>query len=94
MIRRPTKPSFAARAFGHSFGVLGVVMGLNAIATSINPALIRFFPFRDTGIQQLSAALVGTGLIALALWMVAERGRRITTADLDPRKQIEQPRDP
>ncbi|HEY3916389.1 MAG TPA: hypothetical protein VGL83_01290 [Stellaceae bacterium] len=93
MIRRPAQPSFTSRVCGHSFGVLGVVMGLNAIATSINPALIRFFPFRDTGIQQLSAALVGVGLIALALWMVAERRRRVTTADLDPRKRIERTRD-
>ena len=74
MLRRPAKPSLPARAFGHSFGVLGVIMALNAVATTIDPRLIRFFPFRDTGLQQLSAALVAIGLIALALFLVAARG--------------------
>ena len=38
MIRRHIpKLSTMSRAFGHSFGVLGAVMGLNAIATSIDP---------------------------------------------------------
>ena len=61
------------RAFGHSFGVLGAIMGLNAIATSIDPQFLQLFPLRDIGIQQTSAALISVGLIALAAWLVTER---------------------
>ena len=61
------------RAFGHSFGVLGAIMGLNAIATSIDPQFLQLFPLRDIGIQQTSAALISVGLIALAALLVSER---------------------
>ncbi|HEV8015326.1 MAG TPA: hypothetical protein VGP48_07315 [Stellaceae bacterium] len=81
---RPTKPSLTSRAFGHSLGVLGAVMGLNAIATSIDPHYLRLFPFGDTGIQQTSAALISVGLIALAAWLVANPGRRRAKAKIEP----------
>ena len=75
MTRRTAKPSIMSRAFGHSIGVLGAVMGLNAIATSIDPHFLRLFPLSDTGIQQTSAALISVGLIALAAWLVTDRAR-------------------
>jgi len=71
--RRTAKLGFVSHAFGHSFGVLGAVMGLNAIATSIDPQYLQLFPLRDIGIEQTSAALVSIGLIALAAWLVTER---------------------
>lgn len=82
MIRRPTKPSLTARAIGHSFGVLGAVMALNAIATSIDSRYLALFPFADTGIEQTPAGLIAVGLIALALWLVAER--RSVRPKIDP----------
>jgi hypothetical protein len=81
--RRAAKYNFVSRAFGHSFGVLGAVMGLNAIATSIDPHYLRFFPLSDAGIQQTSAALVSVGLIALAAWLVAARAEP-AKAKIDP----------
>jgi len=63
--------------------VLGVVMGLNAVATSIDPHYLNLFPLSDTGIQQTSAALISVGLIALAAWMVADT-RRAAKAKIDP----------
>jgi hypothetical protein len=83
MIRRPSKPNLTMRATGHAFGVLGAVMGLNAIATSIDPRYLQFFPFADSGVQQTPAALISVGLIALAMWMVAERTAR-AKAKIDP----------
>jgi hypothetical protein len=81
--RRAAKYSFVSRACGHSFGVLGAVMGLNAIATSIDPHYLRFFPLSDAGVQQTSAALVSIGLIALAAWLVTERVKP-AKAKIDP----------
>jgi hypothetical protein len=81
---RPTKPRLTSRAFGHAFGVLGAVMGLNAIATSIDPRYLRLFPLGDTGIQQTSAALISVGMIALAAWLVADPGRRRAKAKIEP----------
>lgn len=81
---RPSKPSLTMRATGHVVGVLGAVMGLNAIATSIDPRYLGFFPFAETGVQQTSAALISVGLIALAMWMVAERARPRAKAKIDP----------
>ena len=81
--RRTAKLSFVSHAFGHSFGVLGAVMGLNAIATSIDPHYLHLFPLSDTGIQQASAALISVGLIALAAWLVTDRGRP-AKAKIDP----------
>ena len=83
MTRRTAKPSIMSRAFGHSVGVLGAVMGLNAIATSIDPHYLHLFPLNDTGIQQTSAALISVGLIALAAWLVTDRGRP-AKAKIDP----------
>jgi hypothetical protein len=83
MTRRTIKPSIMSRAFGHSVGVLGAVMGLNAIATSIDPHYLHFFPLSDTGIQQTSAALISVGLIALAAWLVTTRART-AKAKIDP----------
>ena len=83
MTRRTAKPSIMSRAFGHSIGVLGAVMGLNAIATSIDPHFLRLFPLSDTGIQQTSAALISVGLIALAAWLVTDRARP-AKAKIDP----------
>jgi hypothetical protein len=83
MIRRPSKPTLTMRATGHAFGVLGAVMGLNAIATSIDPRYLSFFPFADSGVEQTPAALISVGLIALAMWMVAERTAR-AKAKIDP----------
>jgi hypothetical protein len=71
------------RATGHAFGVLGAVMGLNAIATSIDPRYLRFFPFGDSGVEQTPAALISVGLIALGMWMVVERNAR-AKAKIDP----------
>jgi hypothetical protein len=85
MTRRPAKPSLTSRAIGHALGVIGAVMGLNAIATSIDPRYLRLFPFGDSGVQQTAAALISVGLIALALWLIAERGRgRGAKAKIDP----------
>lgn len=84
MTPRPVKPSLPSRAFGHTFGVLGAVMGLNAIATSIDPRFLGLFPFSDTGLQQTSAALVSVGLFALAGWLVSERGRPRAKAKIEP----------
>jgi hypothetical protein len=84
MTRRPSKPSLTSRAFGHTFGVLGAVMGLNAIATSIDPRYLQLFPFGDTGIQQTSAALISVGMFALAAWLVADSGRRRAKAKIEP----------
>jgi len=81
--RHTAKLSMMGRAFGHSFGVLGAIMGLNAIATSIDPQYLQLFPFRDIGIQQTSAALISIGLIALAAWLVTER-RQPAKAEIDP----------
>ncbi|HEY1980553.1 MAG TPA: hypothetical protein VGH13_10740 [Xanthobacteraceae bacterium] len=83
MTHRAAKPSLTMRAIGHAFGVLGVVMGLNAIATSIDPRYLRLFPFEATGIQQAPAGLISVGLIALAMWLVAERSRSVK-AKIDP----------
>lgn len=83
MTRRPMKPNLTMRAIGHAFGVLGVVMGFNAIATSINPRYLSLFPFEATGIQQAPAGLISVGLIALAMWLVAERNRT-AKAKIDP----------
>lgn len=83
MIRRSSKPNMTMRATGHAFGVLGAVMGLNAIATSIDPRYLQFFPFGDSGVQQTSAALISVGLFALALWLVADRSRAVK-AKIDP----------
>lgn len=83
MIRRIAKFSIVSRACGHSAGVLGAVMGLNAIATSIDPHYLELFPLSDIGIQQTSAALVSIGLIALAAWLLTERGRP-AKAKIDP----------
>jgi hypothetical protein len=84
MIRRHIpKLSTMSRAFGHSFGVLGAVMGLNAIATSIDPQYLQLFPLRDIGIQQTSAALVSIGLIALAGWLVTDDAKA-AKAKIDP----------
>jgi hypothetical protein len=84
MIRRASKPNLTLRATGHVVGVLGAVMGLNAIATSIDPRYLRFFPFGDTGVEQTPAALISVGLIALAMWMVAERSAPRAKAKIDP----------
>ena len=81
--RRAAKFAFVSRACGHSFGVLGAVMGLNAIATSIDPHYLSLFPLSDIGIQQTSAALMSVGLIALAAWLVAERVKP-AKAKIDP----------
>ncbi len=83
MSRRPSKPTLTIRMIGHAFGVLGAVMGLNAVATSIDPGYQRLFPFEGTGIQQTAAGLISVGLIALALWLVAERSRNVK-AKIDP----------
>jgi len=83
MIRRSAKSSLVSRTLGHAFGVLGAVMGLNAVATSIDPHYLHLFPLSDTGIQQTSAALISVGLIALAAWMVADHGRP-AKAKIDP----------
>jgi hypothetical protein len=83
MIRRTAKPSIMSRTFGHTVGVLGAVMGLNAIATSIDPHYLHLFPLSDTGIQQASAALISVGLIALAAWLVTARTRS-AGAKIDP----------
>lgn len=83
MTRRTAKPSIMSRAFGHTVGVFGAVMGLNAIATSIDPRYLRLFPLSDTGIQQTSAALISVGLIALAAWLVTDR-TRAAKAKIDP----------
>jgi hypothetical protein len=83
MTRRTAKPSIMSRALGHSVGVLGAVMGLNAIATSIDPHYLHLFPLSDTGIQQSSAALISVGLIALAAWLVTVRDRT-AKAKIDP----------
>jgi hypothetical protein len=84
MIRRTAaKTSIMSRAFGHAVGVLGAVMGLNAVATSIDPHYLHLFPLSDTGIQQTSAALISVGLIALAAWLVTARGRA-ASAKIDP----------
>ncbi|HWE73734.1 MAG TPA: hypothetical protein VG328_11290 [Stellaceae bacterium] len=83
MIRRTAKSTMMYRALGHAVGVLGAVMGLNAVATSIDPHYLHFFPFNDTGIQQTSAALISVGLIALAAWLVADR-TRTASAKIDP----------
>lgn len=82
-LRRTVKLDSVGRAFGHSFGVLGAIMGLNAIATSIDPQFLQLFPLRDIGIQQTSAALISIGLIALAAWLVTER-RPPAKAKIDP----------
>lgn len=87
MIRRPAKPSLPSRAFGHTFGVLGALMGLNAIATSIDPRYLSLFPFADTGIEQTSAALVSIGLFALAAWLVNEPNRSQAKAKIEPPDQ-------
>lgn len=84
MIRQPSKPSLSMRATGHAVGVLGAVMGLNALATSIDPRYLRYFPFADTGVQQTSAALISVGLIALATWMIAKRARPRAKTKIDP----------
>ncbi|HLI21589.1 MAG TPA: hypothetical protein VKV32_10755 [Stellaceae bacterium] len=84
MTRRPSKPSITMRATGHVVGVLGAVMGLNAIATSIDPRYLAYFPFAETGVQQTPAALISVGLIALAMWMVAERSTARAKAKIDP----------
>ena len=84
MIRRPSKANLTMRATGHVVGVLGAVMGLNAIATSIDPRYLRFFPLGDSGVEQTAAALIGVGLIALALWMVADRATTRAKAKIDP----------
>jgi hypothetical protein len=84
MSRRPVKPSLTMRAIGHAFGVLGAVMGLNAIATSIDPRYLRLFPFEQTGIQQAPAGLISVGLIALAMWLVTQRSSRSAKAKIDP----------
>lgn len=84
MIRRAPKTSLTMRATGHAVGILGAVMGLNAIATSIDPRYLRFFPFGDTGVEQTPAALISVGLIALAMWMVAERATPRAKAKIDP----------
>jgi hypothetical protein len=48
MIRRPAlKATIMSRAFGHAVGVLGAVMGLNAIATSIDPHYLHLTSFRS-----------------------------------------------
>jgi hypothetical protein len=81
--RRTASLNTVGRAFGHSFGVLGAVMGLNAIATSIDPRYLQLFPLNDIGIQQTSAALISVGLIALAAWLVADRAHPVK-AKIDP----------
>jgi len=73
------KASIGHRFLGHSLGILGAILGLNAIATSIDPFYVRLFPLADTGIQQLPAALIAVGLIAIAAWLVSERERQIPT---------------
>ena len=84
MIRRRTvKLGTVSRAFGHSFGVLGAMMGLNAIATSIDSHYLQLFPLSDIGIQQTSAGLISVGLIALAAWLVTDRARPVK-AKIDP----------
>jgi hypothetical protein len=83
MIRRAAKPRIVSHALGHSVGVLGAVMGLNAIATSIDPHYLQLFPLNDIGIQQTSAALISVGLIALAAWLLTDRGRS-AKAKIDP----------
>lgn len=83
MTRRTSKPSLHLRATGHALGVLGAVMGLNAIATSIDPRYLQFFPFGDSGVQQTSAALISVGLFALAFWLVADRSRAVKVK-IDP----------
>ena len=83
MIRRPAKPSVMSRAFGHAFGVLGALMGINAVVTSIDPHYLSLLPLNDIGIEQGAAALISIGLIALAAWLVAERGRP-AKAKIDP----------
>ncbi|HEY1504792.1 MAG TPA: hypothetical protein VGF92_10875 [Stellaceae bacterium] len=88
MIRRRTARSVTfGRAFGHSLGVLGAVMGLNAIATSIDTRYLRLFPLNDMGIQQTSAALVSVGLIALAAWLVIDRNGP-AKAKIDPPEKL------
>jgi hypothetical protein len=82
--RRSNKSALTARIIGHAFGVLGAIMGIDAIATSINPRFLRLFPFEFSGIQQTSAALISIGLVALALWLVAEREQR-APAKIEPR---------
>jgi hypothetical protein len=81
--RRTTKPSLTFRIVGHSFGVIGAIMGIDAIVTSINPRFLRLFPYEFSGIQQTSAALISIGLVALALWLVSERDQR-APAKIEP----------
>ncbi len=83
MNRRSSKPNLTARLVGHIFGVLGAMMGIDSIVTSVNPQFMRLFPFQASGIQQTSAGLISIGLIALGLWLVLEREGR-SRGKIDP----------
>ena len=87
MNRRRNKPTLTARLIGHAFGVLGAMMGINSVVTSVNPRFLHLFPFEASGIQQTSAGLISIGLIALGMWMIWEKAP-VPRAKVDPPESL------
>jgi hypothetical protein len=88
------QPGLLPRTVGHGCGVIGVMFGLDAVATMINPHFVSLFPFQAGGIERDAAAVISLAMIAVAGWLVwaSEYRRRKTLAALT-RKRVSQRND-
>ncbi len=73
-----------ARLVGHGVGVLGTMMGLAWITSTINPHLLDYFPFEGDAIRQTGAGFFAVTMMVLGTWLITgkdqaasrPRGRR------------------